>query len=135
MNMATYSLKHLFAPHILQSRIQVLDLLHQRFDFVLVRALDTTRFANGQIEGKLDGAMDGATQPAASAGDVLGCDADAVLATVGGAEGKFALGGAALGDYTVVVVKGFLDADKDADVGFGLVCFGCVVPGFGVVVA
>jgi hypothetical protein len=37
-------------------------------------------------------------------------------------------------DDAVVVIKGFLYGHEYADVGFGLVRFGVVVPGFGVVV-
>ena len=58
-----------------------------------------------------------------------------MLAAVGGAEGEAALGRAPLGDDAVVVVEGFFDCDEDADVLLGLVGFGCVVPGFGVVMA
>lgn len=78
--------------------------------------------------------MHAAAQPA-RAGHVLWCHADAVLAAVGGAEGEAALGGAALGNDAVVVVEGLLDCDEDAYVVLGLVRFGCVFPGFGVVVA
>lgn len=109
--------------------------MHQCLDLVLIGALDATRLADGQIEGKADSAVDGTAQPAASAGDVLGHEANAVLAAVGGAKGEFALGSPALGDDAVVVVKRLFNADKDADVGFGLIRFGGVVPGFGMVVA
>ena len=37
-----------------------------------------------------------------------------MLARVGGREGVFAAGGAALGDNAVVVVEGFVDGDVDA---------------------
>ena len=40
-----------------------------------------------------------------------------------------------MGDDAVVVVKGFLNRNENADVGLGLVGFGRVVPGFSVVVA
>ena len=38
-------------------------------------------------------------------------------------------------DNAVIVVEGLLDGHEDADVGLGLVVFGRVVPGFGMVVA
>ena len=53
----TYSLENLFPPNILQPRVQVLDLLHQRLNLVLVRALNPARLANRHIQGELDGAM------------------------------------------------------------------------------
>jgi hypothetical protein len=58
-----------------------------------------------------------------------------VLSAVGGAEGEAALGCASLRDDAVVVVERLFYGDEDADVGLGLVLLGCVVPGFGVVVA
>lgn len=79
--------------------------------------------------------MYAAAQPAASALDILGCNAYPVLATVGSAEGEFALGGAALGNDAVVVVECLLHSDEDAYVRLGLVSLGGVVPGFGVVVS
>lgn len=49
-------------------------------------------------------------------GGSAGCEADAVLARVGGAEGEFA-GVATLGvDDAVVVVKKFVDRDGDAKI-------------------
>lgn len=128
-------MKHLFAAHILQPRIQILHLLHERLDLVLVGALDAARLANRHVERELDGAVDAAAEPAAARRHVLRCHADAVLAAVGGAEGEFALGGAALRDDAVVVVEGFFNGDEDANVAFGLVRFCEIVPGFGVVVA
>jgi hypothetical protein len=47
-------------------------------------------------------------------GDVGRCEAEAVVAGVGGCEDEFAAGGGALGDDTVVVVEGFVDGDEDA---------------------
>jgi len=45
----------------------------------------------------------------------LGREAYSVLAAVGGSEGETTLGGAPLGDDTVVVVEDFVDGDGDAD--------------------
>lgn len=79
--------------------------------------------------------MDTLVQPAASALDILRNDADPVLSTVGGAESKAAFGRTSLGHDAVVVVECFLNGYEDADLGFGQVGLGRVVPGLGVVVA
>jgi hypothetical protein len=112
-----------------------LHLLHQRLHLILVCALNLARLANRQVQRKLDSAMDAGAQPAAARRHVLRRHADAVLARVRGAESEAALRGAALRNDAVVVVKGFFDGDEDADVAGGLVGFGLVGPGFGVVVA
>lgn len=46
--------------------------------------------------------------------DVGGREAESMLARVGGCEGEFAIGPAALGDNTVVVVEQLVDGDVDA---------------------
>jgi hypothetical protein len=53
----SYPLEDLFPSDILQPRVQVLDLLYQRLDLVLVRALNLACLANGHIQCELDGAM------------------------------------------------------------------------------
>jgi hypothetical protein len=45
----TYPLENLFSPDILQPRVQILDLLHQRLHLVLVRALNLACLANRHI--------------------------------------------------------------------------------------
>lgn len=132
----THPLEYLLPPDILQPAIQIPHLLHQLVYLALIRALNFARLANRQIQRKLDGAVHAAAaQPAAARLHVLGRHTDPVLARVGGREGEAAATGAPLGDDAVVVVEGFLDGYKDADVGLGLVGFGVVVPDFGVVVA
>lgn len=58
-----------------------------------------------------------------------------MLAAVGSAESEAALGATSLGNNAVVVIECLFYGNEDADVGLGLVGFGCVVPCFGVVVA
>jgi hypothetical protein len=58
-----------------------------------------------------------------------------MLTAVGSAEGEASLGTTPLSNDTVVVVECLFHGNEDADVGLGLVGFGCVVPCFGVVVA
>jgi len=50
----TYSLEHLLPLDILQSSIQIPHLLHNIVNLALVRALNTTRLANSQIQRKFD---------------------------------------------------------------------------------
>ena len=119
----------------MQPCVQVLDLLHQRLDLVLVRALDPASLSNCHVQGKLDGAVNTRVQPVAAAVDILRNDADPVLPAVGSAESETALGRSSLGDNAVVVVKCLFDSHEDADLGLGHEGLGRVVPGFGMVVA
>jgi hypothetical protein len=50
----------------------------------------------------------------AGCGHVGGCEAEAVVAGVGGGEDEAAAGFGALGDDAVVVVEGFVDGYEDA---------------------
>ena len=129
-------MEDLFPPDVLQPRVQVPDLLHQRLDLVLVRALDPAGLANRHVQCELDCAVHAGAQPAATtARYILGCHADPMLAAVGSAESEAALGATSLGNNAVVVIECLFYGNEDADVGLGLVGFGCVVPCFGVVVA
>ena len=65
-------------------------------------------------------------QPASVRG-AGGLEADAVLAGIGGAEGKFARVGAFGVDDAVVVVEDFVDGDGDGEVG---VCVESTILGF-----
>lgn len=129
-------MENLFSPDVLQPRIQILDLLHNIINLALVRALNLARLANNHIQLKLDSSMHSTSpKPTSARGYILRCEAEPVLARVGGRECEAALARSTLGYDSVVVVKGLFDGDKDADVGFGLVGLGLVVPDLGVVVA
>lgn len=122
----------------MQPAIQIPDLLHDVVNLALVRALDLARLSNRQVQRELDGAMDPivAQAPRSSARrHVLRRHAEPVLARVGGGEGEAAGIRAPLRDDPVVVVEGLFHRDQDADVGFGDVGFGRVVPDLGFVVA
>lgn len=109
------ALEDLFALHILQASVQVAHLLDDVFDLVLVRALDLGGVTDSHVELKLDAARGLAgEEEAAGRGHVGGCEAEAVVAGVGGGEDEFAAGLGALGDDTVVVVEGFVDGYEDA---------------------
>lgn len=113
-------MKHLLPPHILQSRVQISYFLHDLADLIFVRALDLRRFANGHVELEFDAAdLRAAEEEAGSCGNVGGCEAEAVLAGVGGGEGEFAGRLAALGDDAVVVVEDFVYSYEDA---LGITC-------------
>jgi hypothetical protein len=58
-----------------------------------------------------------------------------MLTAVGSTESEATHGLTSLGNDTMVVVECLFHSNEDADVGLGLVGFGCVVPRFGVVVA
>lgn len=77
--------------------------------------------------------MDTRVEPVTAAVDILRNEADPVLSAVGSAESEAAFGGSSLGYNAVVVVECLFHGYEDAHFGFGEVGFGCVVPGFGVV--
>ena len=130
----TYSLEDLFAPDILQPRVQVLNPLDQRLDMGLVCALNPTCLSNSHIYCELDRAVNAAAQPASTL-NVLRGHANAVLSGVGGGEGEFALARTALSDNAVVVVEGLLNGNEDACVWLRLERLGRIVPYFGVIVS
>lgn len=132
---ATYPLEDLLPPDVLQPAVQIAHLLHDIIQLALVRALNLARLANHHIQVEPHRAVNTAAQPAAGARHILGCEAQAVLARVGGGEGEAAFCGAALGNDTVIVIEGLLDGDEDADVGFGGVGLELVVPDGGFIVA
>lgn len=108
-------LKHLLPPHILESRIQIPNLLHHILHLSLITAFNLGRVADGHVELEFDSADLGAgEEEAGGGGHVCGREAEAVVAGVGGGEGELAGGGGALGDDAVVVVEGFVDGYEDA---------------------
>lgn len=111
----SFSLKDLLPPNILQPRVQISYFLHDLADLIFVRAFDLRCFANGHVEFEFDAAdLRAAEEEARSCWDVGWCETEAVLAGIGGGEGEFAGGLAALGDDAVVVVENFVDSDEDA---------------------
>lgn len=105
----SYPLEDLFPSDILQPRVQVAHALRYVGHLALVGALDIARLADREVEGQLDAAVgvQGA-EPALAAGARGRREADAVLASVGGAECEAAGGAATLRDHTVVIVKDLL---------------------------
>ena len=111
----TYPLENLLPPNILQPAIQVPHLLHNILDLALIRTLDLARLADREVQLKLDATCRlSVRQPAAVGRGARGREAEPVLARVCGREGEAALGGAALRDDTVVVIKDLLDGYEDA---------------------
>jgi len=114
----THPLKNLLPSNILQSRIKVLDLLHDILNLALIRTLNRARLPDREVEIQPDAAgRVAAVQPAARGGGRRRGEADLVVAGVGGAEGEAAGAGAALRNDAVVVVEGLVDGDGDAEVG------------------
>lgn len=111
----TNTLVHLLPANIMQTRIQILDALHDILHLVLVLGLDLACLANGHVKGDLDCAL-GAGQPSTSLSIGVSREADLVLASVGGGESEAARVVLALGDDTVVVVEGLVNGDHDAEV-------------------
>lgn len=110
----SFSLEHLLASDVLQSCVQVLDLLCDFCKLGLIRALNRRRGANGKIQLEFDPTDLRAEEAEAGVGrDVGGCETETVFARVCGCEGEFARGCAALGDYAVVVVEDLIDGDED----------------------
>lgn len=110
---ATYTLKHLLPPDVIQPRVQVLDPGGQVGNLGLVAAVDGRGLADGHVEGEADATVGlGHAQPGGAAAGGGGGEADFVVAGFGGGEGEFARGAAALGDDAVVVVEDFLGGTK-----------------------
>lgn len=84
---------------------------------VLVRALNLARLANRKINLKLDisGRLS-SVQKALSGRDVRRREANAVIATVCGAECEATVCGATLRCHAVVIVKDLVDGNVDAHV-------------------
>lgn len=131
---ATYPLKDLLAPDILQPRVQVLDLLDQRLYVCLVCALNPACLSDSHVERELDRTVNAMAHPS-STRDVLRGDANAVLSRIGGAEGEFALARTTLGNDTVVVVECLLNGYEDAGVRTRYERLGRVTPYFSMVMA
>lgn len=111
----TNPLVHLLPANIMQTRVQILDALHDILHLVLVLGLDLACLANGHVKGDLDSAL-GTGQPSTSLSIGVSREADLVLASVGGSESEAARVVLALGDDTVVVVEGLVNGDHDAEV-------------------
>jgi hypothetical protein len=111
----TYPLENLLPPNILQPAIQVPHLLHNILDLALIRTLDLACLADREVQLELDAARRlSVRQPAAVGRGARRREAEPVLARVCGREGEAALGGAALRDDAVVVIKDLLDGYEDA---------------------
>lgn len=72
LNKATYPLEHLLSPHILESAVQVLDLLRQIIDLALIRALNLAGLSDCKIQSELYARMDTTTEPCTALLHVLG---------------------------------------------------------------
>jgi hypothetical protein len=108
-------LENLLALHILQPRVQIPHFLDHILDLVFVRGLDFGGVADGHVQLEFNSAGGRAVvEKAAGCGHVGGCEAEAVVAGVGGGEDEFPGGFGALGDDAVVVVEGFVDGYENA---------------------
>jgi hypothetical protein len=77
----TYPLEDLLSPNIQQPAIQVPHLLHNIINLALICALDLARLANRHVQVELDSAVyTSVAQPSSARLDILGCEAESVLA-------------------------------------------------------
>ena len=137
-SVCTHSLKYLLPPNILQPPIQVSDLVYDVLHLTSVLALDLARLANDHVQREFDAALarHTAAQPTSS-WSTGRREADLVVTRVLRREREPTTSRSALRDDAVVVVKGLLDCDVDANVrvrGGGVGTCGRV-PGFGFEVA
>jgi hypothetical protein len=108
-NGETHPLKHLLPPDVVQPGIEILDPARNVLELVLVVALDGSGLTNDKVEGEFDAAVGVVlAHPVYAARRRRGREAEHVVACLGSAEGKATGGGAALGDYSVVIVEEFL---------------------------
>lgn len=115
-----YPLEDLLPSDILQSGIEVLDLLHDILDLALVRTLDGAGLADREVEVQLDASDRMASaQPTACRRSGRGGEADFVVTRVRGAEREATSAGTPLRNDAVVVVECLVDGYGDADVGVG----------------
>ena len=85
------SLEHLLSPDILQSRVEVLNLVDNLTHLLLVAALNLTRLANSHVELELDAAYLATAEEEARCGRyVRRREAELVVAGIGRAESEFA---------------------------------------------
>jgi hypothetical protein len=125
----SYPLIHLFATDVVQPAVQVLDTLDNILHLILILGLDLASLANGKVDSDLDGAPGGAQPVGGSIS--LGCEADFVLAGVGGREVEAARVAVTLGHNAVVVVEGLFDGDEDMHVVVDRVSTGLRIENFG----
>lgn len=105
----THTLKDLLPADILKTSVQVLDAGGNVLHLALVVALDLVGLADDEVDLEPDAALGVArAQPVAAARGGVRCEADLVVARLGGGEGEAAGGGALLVDDAVILVKDFL---------------------------
>ena len=105
----TYTLENLLPLDVIEPCVEVLDAVADGLELVLVGALDFVRLADDEVEGQADTAIGAAgRQPAAAAGGRGRCEAELVVARLGGREVELAGGGTLLSEDAVVIVEDFL---------------------------
>lgn len=129
----TYPLENLLSPDVVQPSIEVLDLLHNILHLALVFRFDLAGLTNGDIQREADCIV--SVPPAPRRGAAIWCQTDLVLARVGSREGESAGIRVALGDDTVVVVKGLVDGNQYLDVGVDVIRVQLVIDNLRLVVA
>lgn len=85
-----YPLEHLLPPNILQTPIQIFDLLYNILHFPLILLLDLARLTNCHIQRDPDRVRTTARQPTPRGTAAIGRQTNLVLAGIGSGEGKTA---------------------------------------------
>lgn len=86
----TYALEHLFSTDILQSPIEILDLLHDVLHFILILTFNLARLSNGNVKGYFDATCGCTGEPATGHRVRVRGQADLVLASVSCGESEAA---------------------------------------------
>lgn len=133
--METHSLKYLLPLDIMQSRIQILDSLHNIWNLPFICALDRACLSCSQVQRQLDSPnRHSRGEPAVRGSRMRRCETDPVVSRVGSTESEAAFRGTSSVDNAVVVIEDFIDGYRDtkgrgrlegSDVGIEL--FGFVV--------
>lgn len=128
-----YPLENLLSPDIVQSPVEILDLLHDILHLALVFRFDLACLTNGDIQREADRVRP--VQPAPRRSAAVRRQTDLVLPRVGSREREPATMRVALGDDAVVVVEGLIDGNQHLDVGVDVKRVQLVVDNLRLVVA
>lgn len=111
-------MEHLFPPNILQTTVQILDLLYKILHLAFIRTLNRARLSNRQVEAKFDlTARCAAAQPAAAGTSIRWRKAETVIPAIGSRKGESPLGGSTLRNHAVIIVECLIDGNLNANVG------------------
>lgn len=130
-----YSLENLLSADVLQSTVQILDLLDNIIELAFIRTLNGACGSYSHIQREFDAIWWlTAAQPAAANAGVGESEADAVVSRIGCGKGELAVRIALLGNNSMVVVEGFFDGNVYADACMYFVGVCLLVELFGLVV-